>query len=685
MEDNWFDIDGIAVPLGVTYDSLQQSYNFALYSNHAAKVTLLLYGANQVQVPDRVIQLDPLRNKSQRVWHCRLLETDIPTIVYYAFQVEGALAANAADQDPYFHAFNPNKILLDPYAKGIYFPPTFSRQAALGKGSNAGQAALSCLRSVKEVAKPFDWQGDQPIRHTTDLIIYEMHVRGFTHRSNSAVSLSNRGTYTGIIDKIPYLVDLGITAVELMPVFQFEPSENSNANFWGYNPLGFFAPHQFYSVGLAPESSIMEFKTMVRELHKAGIEVILDVVFNHSAEGDIQGPTYHFKGIDNSTYYLLNTDPRTPANPYVNFTGVGNTLRTNHPATQRFIVDALRFWVKEMHVDGFRFDLAPIFARFDDNADHSAETPIFALFASDPVLANVRLIAEPWDATGKSAGYLLGKNYPGLSWRQWNDKFRNDIRRYIKSDAGLVGAAMLRLYGSNDVFPDDTYNAYHPYQSINHINCHDGFNLYDLVAYSDNNTSWNCGFEGDVNVPVEVMQLRERQAKNFFTLLMLANGTPMFVAGDEFLNTQGGNGNPYNQDNETTWLDWDRLTQFNGFHGFVKKAIKFRKEQTGLGRGRFWQDDVTWYGANQRNPDFGASARSFAYSLKLSPNRALYVMINAYWEAQQFSIQEAGPWSRIINTYLAAGDDFVDEGVDPVNATYLVGARSVIVCLKDIG
>ncbi|MDJ1506408.1 isoamylase [Xanthocytophaga agilis] len=683
MQTDWTLIEGSPIPLGVSYNPIVKAYNVALYSNHAAKVSLLLYAEEEYELPRYTIVLNPLINKSQRVWHCYLKESEIPEAAYYAFQVDGPVNI----EEPYWHAFNPKKVLLDPYTKAIFFPPEFSRLAACDGFSNAGKAALGCLRSLKDAAAPFDWQNDKPVRHTDDLIIYEMHVRGFTRRASAGVPVGQEGTFAGVIAKIPYLKDLGITAVELMPVFQFDPQEN---NYWGYMPLGFFMPHLAYSSDKTPGGAMREFKTMVRELHKAGIEVILDVVFNHTVEGGKGGPVYHFKGIDNSTYYLLK---HTPNDPYLNYSGTGNTLRTDHPATQQFIMDCLRYWVTEMHVDGFRFDLASVFSRTSDG--RVGDTPIFAQLAADPVLSSVRMIAEPWDAVDV---YQLGRAFPGVTWLQWNGKFRDDVRQFVKSDAGFVGALIQRLYGSDDLFPGDAFHAYHSYQSVNYINSHDGFTLYDTVAYNSkhnqanghNNTdghepnlSWNCGIEGDMGVSEAVMQLRQRQAKNFFTLLMLSNGTPMFVAGDEFLHTQNGNNNAYNQDNETSWLNWNRLDQFSGFHQFIVALIRFRKEQDGISRSRFWRNDVRWYGVNGQ-PDFQSSSRSLAFSLKLSSGKTLYVMINAYWEGLPFVIQEPGPWSRIINTYLASGEDILKEGTETItHSDYWVGERSIVVLLSN--
>src|SRR5208282_4381045 len=442
---------------------------------------------------------------------------------FYAYSVAGPAPQGRFE----WHCFDPDKILLDPYAKSAFFPPTFDRAAASHPGSNAGKAPLGLLAGAGEV---FNWSGDRRPRHQSDTIIYELHVRGFTINPNSGASPERRGTFAGLVEKIPYLKDLGITAVELMPIFQFDPQEG---NYWGYNPLSFFAPHHGYGSRPGDYDQHNAFRAMVKALHAADIEVILDVVYNHTAEGDQRGPVYSYKGIDNSTYYLMSG---RPGSPYENFSGTGNTLHCSNRFVRKMIVDSLRYWVKNMHVDGFRFDL----------------------------------------------------------------------------------------------FPDDRMHAFHPYQSVNYVTCHDGFTLYDLVSYDrkrnhangHNNTdgpeesySWNCGWEGDNGTPAEVLQLRQRQAKNFCCLLLLANGTPMLRAGDEFLQTQGGNNNPYNQDNGTTWLDWDRLRVNQDDFRFFRCMIRFRKAHPSLGRSRFWRDDVRWYGTGP-TVDMGPSSCTLAVYLR---------------------------------------------------------------------
>jgi isoamylase len=677
---DWYRTEGTTYPPGAIWIDQEQAYNFTIYAHPACAVTLLLYGAGDLFNPTARIVLDYLKNKSGRIWHCRVPQSQIGTARYYAYSIEGCSPPQPGDR------FDPQKILLDPYARKIFFPPGFSRAASTGPGSNEGRAPLACLPRDE----PFHWGRDQRPRHTSDTIIYEMHVRGFTRRDNSGVSQGARGTYAGVIEKIPYLKELGVTAVELLPVFQFDPDE---ANYWGYMPLSFFAPHHAYSSGQI-DGATTEFREMVKALHEAGIEVILDVVYNHSTEGNEDGPTYSFRGIANSSYYLLEPDMIH----YLNDTGTGNTWRSAHPKGRKMILDSMQFWVREMHVDGFRFDLASIFSRNDDGSVNRRQPAVIADITAESEFEGIRLIAEPWDL----ASYELGRGFPGRMWAQWNGAFRDDLRAFVKGDDGKVGTLMSRLYGSADLFPDDLAESYHPYQSVNLITAHDGFCLYDLVAYDskhneangqnnqdgrDDNLSWNCGWEGDVDVPAGVMELRQQQIKNFCTLLFVSNGTPMFCAGDEFMNTQGGNNNPYNQDNETTWLNWDLLERNRDMFRFFKSIIAFRKAHPSLGRSRFWRDDVKWYGV-EREVDLSDGSHSLAFCLHgaSQQDEDLYVMINAYWENLHFTVQEgeAADWKRVVDTSLLSPFDFAAPGTEPrlASMVYTVKARSVVVLLR---
>jgi len=459
-------------------------------------------------------------------------------------------------------------------------------------------------------------------------------------------------------------------------------------------PLAFFAPHHGYSSADATEEILIEFRNMVKALHAAGIEVILDAVYNHTTEGGEDGPTYNFKGIDNSTYYLLQTDRRR----YRNDTSAGNTLNCANRYVRKMIVDSLFYWVRDMHVDGFRFDLASIFTRNEDGTINTDDPPVVAAVSGAFDLARIRLIAEAWDPVS----YQLGRTFPGVSWLQWNGRYRDDVRSFVKSDPGMVAQLMTRIYGSSDLFPDDVMNAYHAYQSVNFIACHDGFCLYDLVAYNqkhneangqnntdgtDQNLSWSCGWEGDVDVPAEVMALRKQQIKNFCCVLFLSNGTPMFRAGDEFMNTQQGNNNPYNQDNPITWLNWDLLTKNHDIYNFFKNMIAFRKSHPSIARSRFWRGDVHWYGVGD-TPDLSFNSHTLAYCLHgASQNDTdLYIMINAFWEDLTFVVQEgkAKDWLRVVDTSLPSSADFCDPETAKTLTTLScrVKARSVVVLVK---
>lgn len=673
--------EGSCCPLGVTWIASRQAYNFAVYSRWAYAVNLLLFRDRNDTRPVLTVPLVHPGHKTGRVWHCLLAETCLDGACYYAYQVDGP-----SGPEQYF---NPTKVLLDPYARAVVFPDDFRRAAASGSDSTAGCAPLGVL-GLDRV--PFDWSGDRRPRHGADLVIYEMHVRGFTRHTSSGVNAQDQGTFRGVIDRIPYLQQLGVTAVELQPVFQYDPDEG---NYWGYMPLSFFAVHGAYAASQEPAEQLNEFREMVKALHVADIEVILDVVFNHTAEGDEHGPTYSYRGIDNESYYLLEPD----GHRYRNESGTGNALNTAQPAVRKLVLDSLRYWATEMHVDGFRFDLASIFTRNADGSLNLDDPPIIAEITSDPALMHRRLIAEAWDP----AVYELGRNFPGITWLQWNGRFRDDVRSIVRGDNGLVNALMARLYGSDDLFPDTLEAAYRPFQSVNYITSHDGFCLYDLVAYnekhndanghgnkdgSDDNRSWNCGWEGDIGVPAEVLNLRQRQAKNFCSLLFLAHGTPMWLAGDEFLNTQHGNNNPYNQDNETTWLDWTRQKSNADFHRFFGLLLAFRQRHPQLGSSRFWRDRTTWYGV-EGEPDRSDDSHTLAFRLSEEEGRCLYVMINAYWEDLSFHIPGDASWQCVVDTGAPSPQDICDEpaGERPrlVSDTHSVRARSIVVLVGASG
>jgi isoamylase len=683
--DEWDRKEGTPGPMGVTWVPSLAAWNFALYSRRATGVTLLLYSAGDPVHPLFQCRLHPRVNKSGRIWHCWITADLAPDAAYYAYRVEGR-------HDPAKgYRFDGQKILLDPFAPAVYFPPDYDRIAAGLTGANAGRAPLGVLpRSAHHT----NGNHERPIRPSHDLIVYELHVKGFTARENSGVPAARRGTFAGLIEKIPYLKDLGITAVELMPVHQCDPQEGS---YWGYMTLNFFSPHQGYAAEKTADGAAQEFRDLVQAMHSGGIEVWIDVVYNHTSEAGDDGPTHSYRGIDNQSYYLLNSD----RSKYRNETGCGNTLRCDHPVVRTLILESLRFWIQRMNVDGFRFDLASVFTRRSDGGldlDHPS------LIADIGVLAarhGVRMTAEAWDIES----YLLGRAFPGLNWRQWNGMYRDDLRDFVRGVPGRVGALMQRLYGSDDLFPDDLENSYRPFQSVNFITAHDGFCLYDLVSYNnkhneanghrntdgtDDNRSWNCGWEGDAGAPPEVLALRGRQVRNFICLLMLSNGTPMFCAGDEFLATRAGNNNPYNQDNAINYLDWSLLQKNNDIFRFFQRIIAFRKAHPSIARSHYWREDVTWYGPSERNPDLSPKGQTLAYCLHGAQlnDADIYVMINASPFAVPFRVQEgkAEDWRVVANTGLASPSDVADPGHERMleSPDYLVGERSVVVLCRPV-
>jgi isoamylase len=676
--DAWETTEGAPWPLGVSWIASHGVFNFALYSRYATAVTLLFYRASDPKTPVFEYRFVPRRNKTGRVWHALVPLADLHGATLYAYRVDGP-------RDPSDgHRFDREKVLLDPFAPSVYFPPGYDREATRRRGPTDGRTPLGVLPLPRP---PFDWGDEARPRHTHDLVVYELHVRGFTARASSGVTPARRGTFGGLIEKIPYLLELGVTAVELMPVHQFDPQEG---NYWGYMTLNFFAAH----AGYAERDAFDEFREMVRAFHDAGLEVWIDVVYNHTSEGDETGPTVSYRGVDNASYYLIRPDRVH----YVNDTGTGNTLRCGEPVVRTLVLSSLQHWTYDMRVDGFRFDLASILARRSDGTLDLYDPPIISEISALAQQADVRVVAEAWDISS----FLLGHSFPGFSWRQWNGKFRDDVRAFVKSDQGKVPALMLRLYGSDDLFPDSTYDGYRPFQSVNFVTAHDGFCLYDLVAYdhkhnhanghdntdgTDDNLSWNCGWEGDDGAPPAVLALRRRQIRNFCCLLMLANGVPMFVAGDELMHTQRGNNNPYNQDNETTWLDWSGRERHADIFRFFQRMIAFRKAHRSIGRSHYWRGDVRWYGAD--GPvDMSWQSRSLAYMLDGAAvdDDDLYVMINAWWEPIDFVIQEgrAHQWRRVIDTSLQSPHDIADPGRETplTSLSCRVGPRSIVVLIR---
>ena len=681
---------GRAFPLGATPDS--GGVNFSLFSYNSTRVDLLLFDSVDQPEPARVIYLDPERNKSFYYWHVY-----VPGI--RAGQVYGYRAYGPFDPERGLR-FDDQKVLLDPYGKAVAFPADYDQGAAALPGDNTPVA----MKSVVADVHAYDWEGDVPLnRPFAKTVIYEMHVRGFTRHPNSSVSPEKRGTFAGLIEKTPYLQDLGITAVELMPVYQFDPQDcpPGLSNYWGYSPVSFFAPHHEYSSRKDPLGAIDEFRDMVKALHRAGIEVILDVVYNHTAEGNHQGPNFSFKGLENSVYYILEQNKTF----YANYTGTGNTLNANESIVRRLILDSLRYWVEVMHVDGFRFDLASILTR-DEEGHPLQNPPVLWDIESDPVLVKTKFIAEAWDAAGL---YQVG-TFVGERWKEWNGRFRDDVRSFIKGDQGTAGKMALRLLASPDIYGHEERE---PEQSINFITCHDGFTLNDLVSYNEkhnepnrehnrdgtnNNLSWNMGVEGPTDDP-EVERLRNRQVKNFLAVTMLAIGAPMLLMGDEVRRTQQGNNNAYCQDNQLSWFDWELPEKHPDIYRFVKHLIRLRfremreyADQDISLNELLQQAKIQWHGVRLNQPDWSPDSHTLALKVEsLNSHFWFHLIVNAYWESLEFELPQLpegadGGWRRIIDTCLDSPHDILELREAPViqSGSYLAQARSVIVLVAQV-
>jgi len=682
---------GRSSPLGATV--VRGGVNFSVFSRSASGVELLLFDRQDDAGPRRVIRIDPWANRTYHYWH--VFVPGVQPGQLYGYRVEGP-------NDPANGMrFDPTKVLLDPYGRGVVVPRKYSREAACGPGENTATA----MKSVVVDASAYDWEADAPLkRPSSRTIVYEMHVRGFTRHPSSGVAEKTRGTFAGLIAKIPYLQQLGITAVELLPVFQFDAQDcpPGKANYWGYAPVSFFAPHQAYSSRQDPLGPVDEFRDMVKALHRAGIEVVLDVVFNHTAEGDQHGPTLSFRGLDNSTYYILEQD----RSRYANYSGTGNTLNANHPIVRRMIVDSLRYWVEAMHVDGFRFDLASILTR-DASGQLMPNPPVLWDIESDPSLAGTKLIAEAWDAAGL---YQVG-SFIGDSWKEWNGRFRDDARSFFRGDEGAVVRFADRLIGSPEIYG---HKQREPEQSVNFVTCHDGFTLNDLVSYdqkhneangednrdgSNDNRSWNCGVEGPTDDPA-VEKLRNRQVKNFLTVTMLSLGMPMIAMGDEVRRTQRGNNNAYCQDNETSWFDWTLLAKHADVHRFVTLLIARRLlrdveyERQGMTLNQLiGQANKAWHGVKLHQPDWRECSHSMAFTAELRKERLLFhLVLNAYWEPLDFELPlpnngERNSWQRWIDTSLESPHDIVPWQMAPSvsGQSYRAEARSVAMLFLRLG
>jgi isoamylase len=681
---------GNSFPLGATV--LQGGVNFSIFSKNADAVELLLFNHAEDPGPSRTILLDPKKNRTYHYWH--VFVPDIGQGQIYGYRVHGPHEPERGMR------FDPEKVLLDPYGRAVSVPETYDRILASQPGDNCGTA----MKSVVSDPRSYDWEGDLPPRQPfTRTIIYEMHVRGFTAHPNSGVSPEKRGTYAGLIEKIPYLRDLGITAVELLPVYHFDEQDAPQGfkNYWGYAPISFFAPHPSYSSRKDPLGAVDEFRDMVKALHRAGIEVILDVVYNHTAEGNHEGPTLSFRGFENDAYYMLEPDRRL----YANYTGCGNTLDASNPFVRRMIIDSLHYWVKEMHVDGFRFDLASILTR-DEHGRPLSNPPVLWDIETDPVLSGVKLIAEAWDAAGL---YQVG-SFIGDSWKEWNGRFRDDVRSFLKGDRDTLSKFASRLLGSPDIYG---YEEREPEQSINFVTCHDGLTLNDVVSYngkhneangednrdgSNDNMSWNCGIEGPTDDPA-IERLRNRQVKNFFAVTLLAAGAPMLLMGDEVRRTQLGNNNAYGQDNEISWFDWGLVKKHADVHRFVKRLIAdhlkrdVSRHDPGLTLNQLIrQAKIVWHGVKLNQPDWGADSHAIAMTMTSLRGRLMFhMMVNAYWEELEFEIPSVpGPsdrvWMRWIDTFRESPYDISswDEAAVVREAAIPVQPRSMVILVSRI-
>ncbi len=671
-------LPGNPFPYGATI--LDGGVNFAVYSKNATKVTLEFYDRQEDCVPCATVEFDSEKNRTGDIWHAFV--PGIKKSALYLFRVDGPFEPEKGNR------FNAKQKLFDPYAKAITpisvfynLPPDY--RAPLDKLDVDHEETQNNYLFPKCVVvdnSDFDWQGDRPInRRLSESIIYEVHLKGFTAGKNADVS--NPGTYAGFVQKIPYLKDLGITAVELLPIFEFDEYENSNVNprtgermknYWGYSTVNFFSPKASFAADKNPGGCVNEFKTLVRELHKAGIEIILDVVFNHTAEGNEHGVALNFRGFENSVYYTLVSSHKEY---YMNYSGCGNTVNCNHPVVRDFILDCLRYWVLNYHVDGFRFDLASILTRSQEGIVLNFP-PLTNAISEDPVLGRTKIIAEPWDAGG---AYQLG-GFPGGRWAEWNDRFRDDIRRFWRGDEHVSTDAATRISGSSDLFK---ISGRTPCHSINYISCHDGFTMNDLVSYNmkhneengeqnrdgtDSNWSYNHGFEGPTMNPA-IEKMRNRQMRNFILTLMISQGTPMILGGDEFRRGQQGNNNAYCQDNDISWFDWTNCGMNANLVSFTKKAIALRKKYEVFRRREFFrgktegrESDIQWYAADGTNPDWTKISKFLAFKLcgrailsDDEENSAYDFFVAANTDRQDIMIRipplkDARKWYRIADT-----------------------------------
>ena len=702
---------GKPLPFGATPNG--HGTQFSVFSRHATSVTLLLFDDPRSSSASREIALDPRLNRTGDVWHVDA--HGIGPGAYYLYRVDGPWQPERG------HLFNPDRLLLDPYVKAVTGTFTWNLADArtFDPREGDGRPRVSDTAGMPKgivLADDFDWKGDRPLnRSLRHSVIYETHVRGLTRHESARVE--HPGTFRGVTEKIPYFTDLGITALELLPVQEFDEMDNPRvnprtgarlANYWGYNSISFFAPKGRFASSGSLGQQVTEFKEMVRSLHAAGIEVILDMVFNHTAEGDETGPTLCFRGWDNSIYYML--DPDNPRR-YRNYTGTGNTLNCNHPILRTFIMDCLRYWAVEMHVDGFRFDLGSVLGR-DAEGRLMENPPILERIAEDPVLRDTKIIAEAWDAAG---AYQVGW-FPGGRWAEWNDRFRDDTRRFWRGDAGMVSALATRLAGSSDLYLRDGRK---PFHSINFVTSHDGFTLNDLVTYArkhneengegnaDGTTpdhAANYGVEGPTDDP-RVETIRNRQVKNMLATLILSLGTPMLLGGDEFRRTQRGNNNPWCQDNETSWYDWRLLGPHADIHRFCRALMAFRRRHPAFLRPEFYSGkdasqnripDITWMTETAEPADWSPDRGTLM--LMIDGNKAdtdadrddndIAILLNASETTVLFTLpavpQGKGAWYRAIDTSVPEPGDVLAPGrEEPVTReTRPLAGRSLVVLLS---
>jgi glycogen operon protein len=704
---------GAALPPGATVTAT--GVNFSAFSRNATAVILLLFESAEKGSLCEEIRLDKQKNRTGDIWHIHV--KGLKAGACYLYRADGPYVPEKGFR------FNANKTLIDPYAKALTDLSNWDYKECLGY--NPGEASTDLSYSYKDNADSqprcvvvddrFDWQGDYPLNYPLRFsVLYETHVRGLTRGPDSAVE--HPGTYRGVIEKIPYFKDLGVTSIEFLPIQEFNENELFNmnlktgkklTNYWGYSTLGFFAPKGSYSSDKSPGAQVREFKEMVRELHKAGLEIILDVVFNHTAEGNEMGPTFMFRGWDNTLFYMLNDNKRY----YQNYSGCGNTVNCNHPVVRDFILDCLRYWVVEMHVDGFRFDLGSILGR-DQNGALMENPPVLERIAEDPVLSSTKLIAEAWDAGG---AYQVGY-FPGGRWAEWNDRFRDELRSYWRGDSRQTRHLATRLSGSSDLYLRDGRK---PFHSINFVTSHDGFTLRDLVSYEgkhngengeqnrdggNNNLSANYGCEGPSR-DAALEALRQKQMKNFIAAMMVSLGTPMILGGDEMGRTQGGNNNAYCQDSEISWYDWSFLEKTPGLYLFVKEMIAFRLRHPGFMRPEFYTGrdgnynaipDISWFNEKGETPDW--EKLGYCLALRMDGSRAdiladrddndFFIMFNAASRPVSFKVLpplDGKTWVRVVDTALTSPEDILLPGSEKSCASaesYPAGERSMVILIS---